>query len=276
MQAIHYANVGSAHTRWADEGEGRAAVFVHGGGLGYSLEVWKEVSELLAASGWRAVAVDLPGYGESDNDAPDRTVVDFLRGFIAEVSSEPVHLVGHSVNGSHVIELALAAPELLLSATTIGTGRVLPGYELPAGPRAAATGVPRPAPQEPTLDAIRQTLLRGVFDPATLTDERLERVLHFSTGANFEKSLARRGRGGDDGGSDALPLWQRLNDAKIPLMAVFGDGDKNKAVDLVPRMPAECPNVLVHLIPNCRHLVQWDAPETLTEDLVGFFSSVER
>jgi 4,5:9,10-diseco-3-hydroxy-5,9,17-trioxoandrosta-1(10),2-diene-4-oate hydrolase len=274
MQSIHFAEVGSVHTRWADEGSGQAVVFVHGGGLGYSLEVWEDVSSRLAERGWRAVAVDLPGCGESDNDAPERTVVDFLRSFISDVCGGPVHLVGHSVNGSHVIEFALASPELLLSATTIGTGRVLPGYEVPAGPRAVGTAGPRPAPQEPTLDDIRKNLLRDVFDPSTLTDERLGRILRFSTGANFEKSLARRGRGGDDGGSDAAPLWQRLTAAEVPLMAIFGDGDKNKAVELVPRMSTETPNVLVHLIPNCRHLVQWDAPDALTGYLVDFFSSI--
>jgi 4,5:9,10-diseco-3-hydroxy-5,9,17-trioxoandrosta-1(10),2-diene-4-oate hydrolase len=276
MQSVHYSEVDSVPTRWADEGEGQSVLLVHGGGAGYSLEVWSDVSSRLAERGLRAVAVDLPGYGETDNDLPERTPVDFLSTFIAEVCGTSVHLVGHSVNGSHVIELALARPDLLLSATTVGTGRVLPGYEIPTSPpRASAPeGTPRPAPKEPTFDDVKKNLLRDVFDEATLTDERINQVLRNSTGANFAKLLARRGRRGDDGASESVPLWQRMNDSKVPLMAVFGDGDKNNARELVPRMPAETPNVVVHLIPDCRHLVQWDAPDSLTDYLVQFISSL--
>jgi len=283
-QDVQYSTIESVQARWAEEGEGVPVLLVHGGGQGYCLDVWKDISADLSQRGWRVVAVDLPGYGGTKlaADLHAIPVVDFLKSFIDEVCGGKAHLAGHSVNGNHVVNLALRSPECLFSATTIGTGRLLPGFEQPgagtqpgARPGGGGAGEARTGePQPPTIDAVKATLLRDVFDPETLTDERLE-LVHGMIVANFEQSLAARRAGGarDQSLDEAEPLWTQLGDVKVPFMAVFGDGDKNGAGTRAGYLVKECPNVRVELVPNCRHLVQWDAPLVLSRLLNDFCNS---
>jgi pimeloyl-ACP methyl ester carboxylesterase len=274
-QNIHQSTIESVNTRWADEGDGTPILLVHGGGQGYCLDVWKDVSADLSKD-WRVVAVDLPGYGGTElaSNFHPIPIVDFLQTFIDEICDGKAHLVGHSVNGNHVVNLALRSPEVLLSATTVGTGRLLPGYENPGRPGGGGGGAQRTGePQPPTIDEVKATLLRDVFDEATLTDERLK-LVHDMIIANFDQSLAARRAGGarDQSLDDAEPLWTQLGDVKVPFMAVFGDGDKNGAGTRAADLIRERPNIRVELIPNCRHLVQWDAPLVLSQLLNNFCS----
>ncbi|MDP6281291.1 MAG: alpha/beta fold hydrolase, partial [Acidimicrobiales bacterium] len=70
-------------------------VLLHGAGMDRS--VWSQQTRFLAHHGYRAIAVDLPGHGESEGPAlgsiPD------LAAWVAALATElggPLHLVGHS------------------------------------------------------------------------------------------------------------------------------------------------------------------------------------
>ena len=82
------------------EGPGRSpVVFVHG--FPDSLQLWREVAPRLVAAGYRVVAVDQLGFGESDAPAGrHHYVIDRLVGDAAVVLGEldvtdPVHVIGH-------------------------------------------------------------------------------------------------------------------------------------------------------------------------------------
>jgi len=272
VQEVHFVDLDGIRTRWASEGEGTPVVLVHGGGAGYAIEVWSDVVALLAPKGWRVIALELPGHGETEPSPLPITTV--LARFLESVCEEPVHLVGHSHNGAHVMAVALDTPRLLRSAVAVGTGRMLPGYDLEAR-TAVQQSAGRPSARPPSVESVRESLRRDVYSPESLTDDRIEPVYRFSA-QRYEHRGVLQGPGvarveGDEG----PPLWSRLSEAKVPLMAVFGDADKNQASVLTPRLVEECPSVRVELIPRCAHLVQWDAPETLVGYLDAFFRSVE-
>ena len=54
--------------RAAGEADDRVAVLVHG--YPESSYMWQGVMPQLAGAGWRALAPDLPGYGDSEPDPP--------------------------------------------------------------------------------------------------------------------------------------------------------------------------------------------------------------
>jgi len=70
----------------------------------------------LVSQRFRAVAIDLPGYGESP-PLPERATipayVDLLADFIEEMTDDPVVLVGHSMGGMIGLTLALRYPVLV-------------------------------------------------------------------------------------------------------------------------------------------------------------------
>ena len=87
-------------------GEGRPLVLVHG--LGSSSESWAPVLDALAASR-EVVAVDLPGHGRTPASEADLTfagMVDAVDRFLDDEGLSGVDLVGSSIGGRVVLELA--------------------------------------------------------------------------------------------------------------------------------------------------------------------------
>src|SRR5205814_5423355 len=101
--------------------------FVHG--IGGWAENWSEAMERVAASGRRAIAFDLPGFGESSSvdgaryfDPHDPfypAVVDGVRHALGLVRP---HLVGHSLGGGVVGVTAVVHPDAWRSVTFVAPG----------------------------------------------------------------------------------------------------------------------------------------------------------
>ena len=102
-----------------------AVLFVHG--VGGWAENWSETIERVAASGRRAIAFDLPGFGESTAVAGARyfdprdpfypAVVDGVR---RALGLERPHLVGHSLGGGIVGVTGVVHPHAWRSLTPAG------------------------------------------------------------------------------------------------------------------------------------------------------------
>ena len=118
---LHYVEAGSS---------GSSILHVHG-----FPETWwafRKLIPLLAAS-HRVFAVDLRGFGDSDNPAGDynsKIAADDLHHLIEHLGIGPVHLTGQDISGATVFRLATTHPEDVLSLTAIEMG--LPGFGLEA------------------------------------------------------------------------------------------------------------------------------------------------
>src|SRR5947209_3634402 len=87
----------AAGLAYREEGpeDGRAVLLVHG--FPESSYMWRDAMPALGAAGWRALAPDLPGYGDSDPDPPGTWEhhVDAIERFVSELDPGPVALVTH-------------------------------------------------------------------------------------------------------------------------------------------------------------------------------------
>ena len=107
-------------------GEGPVVLLLHG--FPDSLQLWRGVAPRLVAAGYRVVAVDQRGFGESD--APpdrrdygiDRLVADVAALLPALGVAEPVHVVGHDWGAVVTWCLAMTHPQRLRSAVAISVG----------------------------------------------------------------------------------------------------------------------------------------------------------
>src|SRR5918996_4438914 len=59
-----YVNIKGVKVHYVEGGEGPAVVLVHG--LGTSLITWHRNFDSLVGAGYRVLALDLPGHGDSD------------------------------------------------------------------------------------------------------------------------------------------------------------------------------------------------------------------
>ena len=101
-----------------------AVVLVHGWTL--DKRVWRPQVEALVDQGHRVIAYDLRGHGRSTHVEPGRATVARLADDLAEVLTielaprQRAVLVGHSLGGMAVLELAVRHPDLL-TASVAGT-----------------------------------------------------------------------------------------------------------------------------------------------------------
>ena len=100
-----------------DKGEGPLVLLLHGfPEFSYS---WRKVQPQLAAAGFRALAIDLPGYGESSkprgvDSYGIPSLVAHLATFISGLSAQrPIFVVGHDWGGFIAWYLAMLHPELV-------------------------------------------------------------------------------------------------------------------------------------------------------------------
>src|SRR3954452_19753606 len=102
--------------RWANVvelGSGPPVLFVHG--LGGSWQNWLENLVQTAEAGYRAIAVDLPGFGHSEMPAEKISISGYGRWIDALLSEmdvrESLRLVGNSMGGFIGCEGAIAFPQ---------------------------------------------------------------------------------------------------------------------------------------------------------------------
>lgn len=112
------------HTLTSGPADGAPVLFVHGNAS--SSTFWEETMLALPA-GYRAVAPDLRGYGDTDDVLVDATRgvsdwVDDLLALKAALGLGRYHAVGHSLGGSVLWGLLAADGANVISATVVAPG----------------------------------------------------------------------------------------------------------------------------------------------------------
>ncbi|MFW6236108.1 MAG: alpha/beta fold hydrolase [Desulfovibrionales bacterium] len=101
---------------------GRDVLLLHG--ASFQAETWRELGtlETLDQAGYRATAIDMPGFGKSEQCgvSADEVLVECIG---QERLNRPI-LVGPSMGGRPAVEVALANIELVGGLVLIGTGKL--------------------------------------------------------------------------------------------------------------------------------------------------------
>lgn len=91
---------------YIEQGSGELVVLLHGWGSNITLF---ETTASLLEKGYKVVAMDMPGFGESEEPKEPWCVddyVDFVLEFLKDYEPEKVTLLGHSFGGRVIIKLA--------------------------------------------------------------------------------------------------------------------------------------------------------------------------
>ena len=112
------------HTLSSGAADGTPVLFIHGNAS--SSTFWEETM-LALPSGYRAIAPDLRGYGDTEDKPVDATRgfgdwVDDVFGFADALGIARFHVVGHSMGGALVFSLIAADSARILSATLVAPG----------------------------------------------------------------------------------------------------------------------------------------------------------
>lgn len=97
--------INNININYVDKGEGDLVVLLHG--WGSNIKLFANLIDLLSAK-YRVLAMDMPGFGESE-EPPSAWCVDdyasFVIDFIKDYAPEKVVLLGHSFGGRVIIKL---------------------------------------------------------------------------------------------------------------------------------------------------------------------------
>lgn len=112
------------HALFSGPGDGAPVVFIHGNAS--SATYWEETMLALPA-GYRGIALDLRGYGDTEDKLIDGTRgygdwVDDVVGLMDALGLKRYHIAGHSLGGSFVLALIAGHAASVITATVVAPG----------------------------------------------------------------------------------------------------------------------------------------------------------
>ncbi len=274
-----FVSVDGLQLRYIEEGSGPSLLFLHGASLGSSADVFLRNLGPFARAGFRAVAFDLPGFGLSEIPAKQSTAQqrNSIPKFIDAAGLGKTALIAHSRSGGFAIQLALDDPSRYSHVVILGTGSLLPlQTEAQVGRYEAvqARVDKEMAQKEPTLEDARKLLQADTFNHALISDEDVAIRHSRMTGRNFIAHQERQSHDAPAGGAaPAKPLWERLADLKMPLLMIFGREDRAHAGERAELLKQQQPQLNLHIVNGCKHMVHWDAFDDLMRLGVPFLKS---
>ncbi len=281
---IDTVEVGGRPVAFYDSGgAGEPVLFVHG--LGSNLSFWRENLVAFEEAGYRALALDLPGYGLSGKADVPGTMPFFaetVAGFLGALGVEEAHYVGLSMGGQVGLTFALEHPERLRKLVLVSPA----GIETFTDEEAAAlTGLMTPEAIQNTPPAqVRQNIALNfaAYDSARYgwIFEQRQALRQQADYASYAEANARAIAGMLDG-----PVFDRLGEVEAPTLVLFGTGDKlipNRF--LHPELTAEAvaqsaaaalPNAKLQMIEDAGHLLIIERPEAFSSAVLAFLESEE-
>src|SRR5947209_20182752 len=100
-----FTKVEGLNIRYLEEGSGVPAILLHGSSLGSSADVFRRNLRALGSQGIRAIAFDLPGFGQSEpsEDLSGGYRRRFILKFMDALGLKKAALIGHSSSGAPAV-----------------------------------------------------------------------------------------------------------------------------------------------------------------------------
>lgn len=279
----HYVDVNGTKLHYASAGPaGSPILLVHG-----FPESWWAFHKLipLLAKTHRVFAVDLRGFGDSDNkpgDYDSKTSSEDLHVLIKKLDVGPVHLAGQDISGATVFRLASNYPKDVLSLTAIEMGLAGFGLENLAdithggswhiGVLAAPT-----IPEMLLVGREQKFLGEFAFPVMTLVKDSI-------TKADINEFVRTYSR--PDGWRGAIGLYQSMlkegeeikalaaaKPLAVPVLAVGAGGGPFTLDTMSQAVGSDVSSVTLE---GVGHYVAMEAPEKLAHALLEFINGVDR
>jgi len=240
---------------------GEPLVLVHG----YTGDVtdWRQqISDF--SSTHRVLAMDLRGHGRSEapSDRSSYTIEQMasdVEALVDQVGFERYHLLGHSMGGAIVQEIAIRSSRRLLSLTLEDTSVKFP---MMADPAVEEWWKTRMALAEAGKMAELADLPPPVPAPPHMSDDRLDETT---------VRLSKMSPDAFIGAFQGLVGWQGAKDRagaiSAPTLVIYGDLDTPALIQGSTELAQLIPNARVEVMPEAGHSPQQERPELFNQAL---------
>lgn len=268
------------------ESHSTSVLLLHGGGLDSAHLSWGGIGPVLAATGYRVLAADHPGFGESA-PAPwtitQENLVAYVGGLVDALNLQDYVVGGLSLGGGMTLGHLLHRPGRAKGAMLLGCYGVMP--RLFDGPFGAAAHTSTWAMlKSGLLDAMTRSyatnpsrMERGLHDlirdPAQRTPELVADVLAQANGTG----LATFGAWQHD-----QVLWNRLrtdyssrlSQVTTPTLVIHGTKDTGVPIARATAAARALPNARLVPVENAGHWVQRDSPAVVGDAMVQWLGAL--
>ena len=259
-----------AHLRWDVANDAPLVVLLHG--VGGSRESFGDAisgtGSAMAQAGLSALAVDLPGYGDSPLVEP-YDMAALARSLAALLETEPrrrLALVGHSMGGMVAQEfMAGASPTLRERVAALALVGTTAAFGRPGGAWQSEFLAQRLAPLDAGrgMASLAPGLVQGMASPQAPHEAVARAALLMSAvpEATYRKALA------------AIAGFDRraaLADLHLPVLCLAGGDDRNAPPSVMQQMAARIVGAEYRCLPGVGHLAHMEAPQAVNAALVEF------
>ncbi len=240
-----------------DEGlkEGRPTlVMVHG--AGGRAQVWQKQIVLLDKT-MNVLALDLPGHGNTVGDGRSHITdyAQWLLDVIKAIFDHPIFLMGHSMGGAIVQEVAITSPHILEGILLVGTGarlKVAPMF---------LDGLLK------NFDEILETLISYAYGPGTnkaIIEEGLRMMKASGSRIVYNDFLA----------CDGFDSRQELAQIHSPCLVLCGSEDKLAPPKLSEALKEGIEGSVLKFVPNAGHTVMIERYKDVNQAVQNFISGI--
>jgi haloalkane dehalogenase len=247
--------------------DGPVALLLHG--YPESSFMWAGVIPAIAEAGWRAIAPDFAGFGDSPADPPGtwERHVEALERFRRELGIERCVPVVHDWGGLIGMRWACEHPDAVEALVISSTGFFPDGKW-----HGMAKALREPRTGEQMIGAIDRETFAGVMRESMsgVSDEALDEYWKAYTNATRRAGQLELYRSGDFSKLEQYDLAT----LDVPILLVWGERDEFAPVAGAHRFERELPDTELVVIEGTGHFVWDEAPGECAEALTGFLARV--
>ena len=263
---------------YVEKGNGQTILFIHG--LGGNISHWlKSVEEL--SKQYQCIAIDLPGYGWSDNNVDKTNIdklqfyVDVIKEFIVQKKLKKLVIIGHSMGGQIAVITALQDKniEKLVLVTPAGfeTFTESEGNFL-------INATPASYFEKQDENVIRNNFKSNFVQQPTDIEQLIQYRLDIRTCDHF-KAYCETVSSGIKGMLNH-PIKDSLSHLKLPVLLVYGANDllipnrflhpNLKTDELFKQVSNLIQNCKIEMIPQTGHMVQFENNSSINQLIRDF------
>ncbi len=234
---------------------------VGGGHLAFAPQV-----ETLAASGYRAVAWDMPGYGRSAPIEPYtfKGLAQSCIALIEALKCGDVALVGHSMGGMVAQEVVARRPELVSKLVLCGTS---PAFGKPDGEWQRGFIAERTAPLDAgtTMAELAEIMVPRMVGPGSLPEgvRLATHCMGLVPASTYRRAL------------ECMVTFDRranLANIRVPTLLLAGEHDRNAPPAMMKKMAQAIPQSTYLEMRGVGHLQNLEAPDDFDGMLLNFLA----
>ena len=219
--------------------------------------MWSEHLEPIADAGYRAIALDLPGFGEAPVQPGEQAPWEDVLRAMRDLETGPAALVGNSFGGAVALRVAVVAPAAVSALALISAPA--PGVE-PSAQLAAAWEAQEAALEQDDIEGAVDAVLDAWVPPRLR-----ERVAPMQRRALELQAEA----GGASEAPDPLEEIEPLGAVEVPALVAWGEHDMSDFEESAHALARVLPNARLEMIPGAGHLAPLETPEAFRELLLG-------